>query len=1079
MSKTLGLDIGTNSIGWCLMEDGKNIKDIGVRIFPVGVKEDDYAKSGTELSKNSARRTARGIRRLFDRYKLRRKQLKKCLLDLDMMPTEEMVLLITPIELFKLRKIGLENKITLKELGRIFLLLNQRRGFKSNKKDAKTEEAKKEKSEMKIKMNELAQKVNDSGCRTIGEYFYSLFELNKNIENWHNPYEPIEKIRTRFVYRKLYENEFDLLWKKQKEYYPEVLTDENKKKIKDNCIFYQRQLKSQKHLVGKCRFEPTKRVAPRSSFQFQEFRIWQTISNLRVSYEERTRSVLLLEEKNILFEHLSNNKDITQDKIKKLLGYPKGKQTVFNDMPERITGNTTNHKLISALGSEYYWNLDEKIRYKLWHTLFFANDEEWLHNYAINKLNLTKEQADKYVEIDLEPDYSNISIKAINKILPFLKADNDYSKACELAGYNHSYNEETDSKDRFITDKIERSKNDELRNPLVQQSLSETYRLVNAIIAEHGKPDKIRVELAREMKKPKSVREKMKRANDEKRARRDAYIDFLKDTMLMNTVSKNDILKFELWLELQFSEKDLKRIKDSIDIDDFKQFARNAKPTDNQKYQLYLECGRISPYTGNVISLNKLFSPEVEIEHIIPYSKSMDDSFLNKTLCERDFNGIVGKELKAVWFKERPDKAREFYDRVKYFSDIKQKRFLMEILPDDFLNSQLTNNAYIAREARKKLKTICRNVHITNGQATSTIRRLWELNKILNPDGKNEKSRDDHRHHAIDALVIANTNNENFRLLCTASHFDFTGKLQADHFALPYENFINEAQERINGILVSYRNKKKLITKKNNKYIHSKKNLQQKSNSVRGPLHEETLYGQIQHPETRKPVFVTRKKISDITSFKQINKIVDKGIRERLFKHIEANGGEKKIKEALKIPVFLTGKEGKKRIPINAVRIIDPAETMIQLRPNENPNLFVSSGNNYCIVIYEDEISKQREFETVSFFHAIANKTKRKEIISKVKNNKKLLTFLMQNDLVILYDYNMEEIDWQDYKTIFRKLYRLIKTDVNGIMVFGLHNLSNLKADKDKTPYIKRCNYNTFKGVKVKVTTTGKIVKID
>ncbi|MCC6864850.1 MAG: type II CRISPR RNA-guided endonuclease Cas9 [Ignavibacteria bacterium] len=1078
MSTTLGLDIGTNSIGWCLMEDGKHIRDIGVRIFPVGVNEDDYAKTGTEISKNASRRNARGIRRLYDRYKLRRKLLKKVLLELGMMPTEEMILKITSTDLYKLRKKAIDERISLKEIGRIFLLLNQRRGFKSNKKDTKTDEAKKEKSEMKLKMNELNKKVEESGCRTIGEYFYTLFLENNNIENWHNHYEPIEKIRTRFVYRKLYEIEFDLIWQTQNKFYPDILTDGNKNKIKNNCIFYQRPLKSQKHLVGKCRFEPNKRVAPKSSFLFQEFRIWQTINNLRVTYDDRYRSQLTLDEKIMLSDYLSISKEISQDKIKKLLGFPKSKQTVFNEMPDKIKGNTTNHKLIDAFGKEYFEVLDHKTKYKLWHTLFFANDEEWLYEYAINKLGLTKEQANSYVEVELEQDYSNISAKAITKILPLMKQGYDYAKACELAGYHHSYDDETDSKTRILDEKIQRNKGDDLKNPSVQQALSETYRLVNAIIAEHGKPDKIRVELAREMKKPKKIREKMKRANDDKRARRDAYIEFLKEKLKMKNVTKADILKFELWLELQFYENDLKKINSDINAEEFKKFAQGAKPSDNEKYRLYLECGRISPYTGKVINLEKLFSSEIEIEHIIPYSKSMDDSFINKTLCEREFNNEVGKQLKATWFNERPDKLHDFVERIKYFNDAKQERFTMEVIPDDFLNNQLTNNAYIAKEARKKLKTICRDVYISNGQTTSILRNIWELNKILNPDGKNEKSRDDHRHHAIDALVIANTTNENIRLLSTASHFDYTGRLKTDHFPIPYSSFTVDAEEKLKEILISYKNKKRLISKKKNKYIHSKKSNVQKTFSVRGALHEDTLYGQIQHPETKIPVYVIRKKVIDITTIKQVNKIVDKAIREIILNHIEANGGEKKVKEALKMPIYILSKDKKKKIPINCVRMIDPAENMIQLRPNENTKLYVSSGNNFCMAIYENKETGKRKYETISFFDAVKRKINKEPVVKQTIEDNKLLLTLSQNELVVVYENHPDEINWSNQTELSNRLYRFVKSDVNGNLTLGIHNLSNIKADKDKKPIVIRWTYNTFKGIKIKITTTGKIVKL-
>lgn len=142
MPRTLGLDIGSNSIGWCLIENGKAIIDAGIRIFPVGVKEDDYNKSGTEISKNASRRGARSIRRLYDRYRQRRKILIKLLRDLEMMPSQQMQNL-SSIELYGLRKKALDEKILLQELGRIFLLLNQRRGFKSSKKslNKNTEEA--------------------------------------------------------------------------------------------------------------------------------------------------------------------------------------------------------------------------------------------------------------------------------------------------------------------------------------------------------------------------------------------------------------------------------------------------------------------------------------------------------------------------------------------------------------------------------------------------------------------------------------------------------------------------------------------------------------------------------------------------------------------------------------------------------------------------------------------------------------------------------------------------------------------------------------------------------------------------
>ncbi len=188
MAKTLGLDIGTTSIGWCLMEDKNRIVRSGVRIFPVGVQEDKYAKSASEESKNAARRTARGIRRGYDRYKLRRKQLRRVLLELNMLP--ERLEMPSARALYELRVRALDEQLSLKEIGRVLLHLNQRRGFKSNRKAA-PKDGDDEKG-IKLLMTELKQKVHDLGFRTLGEYFLSLYTANETMENWHNDDEPID-----------------------------------------------------------------------------------------------------------------------------------------------------------------------------------------------------------------------------------------------------------------------------------------------------------------------------------------------------------------------------------------------------------------------------------------------------------------------------------------------------------------------------------------------------------------------------------------------------------------------------------------------------------------------------------------------------------------------------------------------------------------------------------------------------------------------------------------------------------------------------------------------------------------------
>lgn len=874
----------------------------------------------------------------------------------------------------------------------------------------------------------------------------------------------------------------------------------NYKRIKDDTIYYQRKLKSQKHLISKCRFEPNKRCAPKSHPLFQEFRMLSVINNLRVTDKERFREELSPEDKKLLASKLTYEDSLSLKKIKELLGIStRGK---FNDLGDKIRGNETYTKLAKALGKEFFDKLEEEKKIVLWNTLFFADDEEWLYNYAKNKLGYTEKQAKNFSELNVHEtssnssDYSNISVKAMRNILPIMREGVSYDNACMVYAkqtdnkrYLH-YLENPDEEEIEVGDKILRTKDDNLRNPLVQMAVSETIRLVNAVLVEYGKPDRIKVEFAREMKKPRDVREKIHRKNRDKELLRETYRAFLKNRFHKEPY-KNDILKFELWLEMEFSEKDLKKINQEIDIEEFRKFSKNIKAADSAKYSLWLECGRISPYTGKVITLSRLFSPDIEIEHIIPYSLSMDDSFLNKTLCEREFNKVKGNRTAFQYFNDKPELLHDFKQRIMHFSDEKQERFMRETFEEGFLNSQLNNTAYIARQAKKKLRMVCKDVRITNGQATSILRRFWGLNRILNTEDENVKSRDDHRHHAIDAFVIANTEQSNIHQLATESKFKYDGRFvlnEHDSIKIPYIGFLDEVKDNIDRIFISYRNKKRLISRKKNKIKTKTGEKVQMTYSLRGGLHEESLFGRIYNTEFKESYFVIKKPLKDFKSLKQIfeiNKkgelksgIVDKGIREIILKHIEANGGENKIKEALLIPVYVTSRNGSKKIPIKTVRVFDNAKAMIPLRTYENDkNVFANSGNNYLIAIYENPENKKRKFETITFFDAIQKAISKEPLVKKNIDDFKLLLELKQKDLVVFYKDHPDEIDWNDEYKLFENLYRVLQIDINGKLTLGKHNLSKIDARNDSFPKVIRNNHNTIKAIKVEIDILGKIKK--
>ncbi|MBL7938314.1 MAG: type II CRISPR RNA-guided endonuclease Cas9 [Flavobacteriales bacterium] len=1076
MARTLGLDIGTNSIGWCLVEDGKKIIGMGSRIFPVGVKEDSYAKSGTEESRNAARRTARGIRRGYDRYRQRRDELQKILTAQGMM-FDKSVSLPTK-KLYGLRKEALDRKLELEELGRILFLMNQRRGFKSNRKEsAKGGDEEKELKGLKARMSDFEDRMKASGCRTAGEYLASLFDNQP--ANWHNENEPRERIREhQRVRRDLYEKEFDLIWAKQSSYYPAVLTNELKKQLRDRVIFFQRKLKSAKHLVSKCRFEPDKRVMAKSHPLFQEFRMWQRLNDIKVTSGERVNSYLTNEERGTLAAHLGGVASMGKKEMKELLGLKSS--AMFNDFGEKLLGNITVARIKDAVGEDWYWKQEPEKRLKLWHTLYFAADEKWLEEYAEKGLGMNDEQAKLFVEVNLELDYGSISHKAAQKILPFLVDGYDYAEACVAAGYHHSQRD-LDKPDRELKAKVDTSKMDPIRNPLVQMTVNETARLVNAVIEVHGKPDLVRVELMRELKKPKAMREKMRNSMRDKEKLRDEYRDFLQKKGLIAAPRMSDIKKFELWLELEYSESDLSKLNPAMDLKAFARFAEAVSGKDREKFHLWLECERISPYTDKTIPLHKLFTDEIHVEHILPYSRSLDDSFTNKTLCEFHVNEAKGNLTPLEYFEQKRTAAdlKTFKQRVRHFSQGKLDKFLAENVKDDFLNSQFTNSAYIGTEVRDLLRTTCKDVRVTNGQLTGLLRRVWKLNELLNTE-KDQKNRDDHRHHSVDALVIACTTQSLVQRISTESAFDFRGNQKVPDIGLPWTNFRVDAGEKLSGMLVSYKGGKRLLSSKLNKYRHSKAHegkpeKYQKTVAVRGPLHEETLYGQItiQGKGTKEETYVVRKALTSLTKVEQLDNIVDPVVRKTIQDHVAANNGS--LKEAIKQPVYMPVKEKNKGklVPIKSVRMRVNTEEMVELRPKT----FVEPGSNYCIAIYEDAKGK-RAFRTVNFLLASRNALKKQPIYPSEYDGKPLLMTLQQRDMVVIYDRHPDEIQWNSPNWLAQHLYTIKKMDKNGKVGLVLHKASNANPDFPKrypegTVAMKTAG--TIKAVPVRITTTGQV----
>jgi CRISPR-associated endonuclease Csn1 len=1140
MTYTLGLDLGSASIGWAITT-GSNIIKLGSCLFPEGVE----AKS--REPKNRARRQKRLLRRQIARKAQRRKIILHAFQLLGWLPTETAALEKTWHEdPYALRKKGLDEALSKSELARVFFHLAKRRGFKSNRKaqsdedlmledapetdskdidtkdtaeksDNKTSNKKAKKNplrdgdEEKQGYGEFEQLWKSGEMRTIGEYLASL-----------NPHEV--RIRSRYVLRAHYEDEFDKLCNAQQAFHPELMQpvpntlltalcsrkqqaawaekpDQSLRAfIKSYLIFFQRPLKSQKHTVGNCSHEPKSRRAPISSLTFQTYRIWTTLATIELLRPERR--FLTPEEKQRAAEVLEKTKEIEIGKLLEKIGFEK--TVVCNySADKKIKGNETAVQMMTMFKKtnnkptkeeqqaiEAEWNnLSEEEKERRWKIIYDATDNDWLKQYGKKKWNLTDAGAEALVKIQFKSGYGSLSGRAMKKLIPFLKQGYNYADACFKAGYHHS-----DKRPTKLLDKLPDAP--KLRNPIVQQGLFELRRLVNALISKYGKPEKIHIEFARELKLPEAERIKLTKENEKRRKE--------------NEHAAEEIRKLGV-----------------------------ASPTGDDiiKYKLFKECKGVCPYTGNQISAEMLFRNDtIDIEHILPYSRTQDDSFNNLTLCFADFNRTKKKNLSPFEMKEQGIISEAEYElmikRVEKFGNpAKLRRFTQkEIDMEKFVSRQLNDTAYLAREAKAYLETICPNIVVSNGQATAKLRKLWGLNSLLYPletnrnsitlaelEANAQKNRSDNRHHALDAAVIAVTTPDIVRRLSTYSKYQRDPK--QGKFQLPFSSFREQLKAELDAVLVSRYQKDR----------------------VQGALHEDTFYGAVRErdgshrEEGNYKIYTIRKPVSSLMG-SMIEDIGDKKIRlafQALIENLKAKGvafkeGSKPLPKefyeaakSIKMPIKRVKIEGKsisvktltprdlpnieppfiraffeKRlqdfpklapteplpdaffenfgVPIKHVRIHQKSAMRRELRKGT----FIETGNNHHMEIFRELGSKKGKTKyvgrVVTLLDAATRKRKGQPVINKEWEGCEFVMSLMIDQMVLMSegDFKVENIDWSkpDYKMLSKHLYRVQKMSGNRIF-FCKHFESTLENSISKTP-------NTLKCIKVKVNVLGEIKPI-
>jgi len=806
MHYRLALDLGSTSLGWAMIRLNTNnepcaVIKAGVRIFSNGRNP----KDGSSLA--VTRREARAMRRRRDRLLKRKARMLRTLIEYGFLPSDEMQrkALVT-MNPFALRAKGLNEALTPAEFGRALFHINQRRGFKSNRKTDKNDN---DSGALKTAINQLRETLKTENCRTVGEWLNkrdvagltvrARYHQDKVIK--YDGKAKINKYYDLYIDRAMIEHEFDELWKKQSELNPVLFTETARDDLKD-VLLHQRPLKPVK--PGRCTFMPDEERAPLALPSTQRFRMYQEVNNLRILREGLKEEPLTLKQRDDLIAALEKNNKCTFTKIKKLLGVGGSAQFNFED-PKRmeLKGNTTSAILCKDghFGPAWF-KFNEAKQDAIVLQLVKEENEARLVRWLQDETGVDEKRAEAIANVGLPEGYGSLCALALARILPELRCNVvTYDKAVQAAGFDHHSHISPSATGEILLElpyygePLQRhvgfgsndpKDNNEKRfgkiaNPTVHIGLNQIRLVVNALIKRYGHPCEVIVEVARDLKQSKVQRDEdsKRQALNQKRNQR-LRTDIAGVLQISEErVRRDDIEKMILWEELSFDPAD-----------------------------------RHCPYSGAQISAAMLLSEAVEIEHILPFSQTLDDSLNNKTVALRQANRIKGN--RNPW-EARNDFASQGWDyadilaRAEHMPKGKRYRFgedgYQRWLKDDagFLDRALNDTRHMSKVAREYMSLICPDTRVIPGRMTAMLRAKFGLNDVLGLNG--EKNRNDHRHHAVDACVIAVTDQGMLQQFAKASANAREQQLNrlVDNMPLPWERYREHVQRAINAIWVSHK----------------------------------------------------------------------------------------------------------------------------------------------------------------------------------------------------------------------------------------------------------------------------------
>lgn len=930
MSWRLGLDIGTNSIGWAALSLPEDSPRRPVQLISSGVRIFSDGRNPRDRQSNAvARRLPRQQRRMRDRYLKRRRRFMDALVRHELMPADVGARKqLEKLDPWVLRVKGLDEKLTMHQFGRALFHLQQRRGFKSNRKTDKA--AGDETGKIKAAATALRNNMDASGARTLGEFLARPRMKSGATDHRAAVNNPV---RARLVgtgataaydfypTRELIEEEFHTLWSAQRQFHDDSLTEAARDELHE-ILFFQRKLKPQP--VGKCALNPSEQRAPKALPSAQRLRIYQEINHLRMQKPGESARKLTLAERDLLVNKALGVRRLSFDSVRKLINSPTGTHfNLENASRKHLDGDQTAAVLAAKKRWGTKWRkLPFAEQERIAENLLTEESESKLHSWLVEQYEISAETANAVMTAHLPEGHAQLGRETGSRVLAALENDVvTYDQAVRAAGFEDHSSLDFDGEifdslpyygkvlQRHVAfgsgnpSDIPEKRYGKLANPTVHVALNQLRRLVNELITRFGRPDQIVVELARELPLSAKGKAKLDRIQRENRDANDEHRDTLSEHGQADNYENR--LRLRLWKELN-----------------------PGNPLD-----------RRCPYTGTQISMSQLFSDDVEIEHILPFSRTLDNSAANKTLSMRYANRVKGQRTPHEAFVASPDGFdwEDIAARAASMPGNKSWRFGPDAMQRfdnderDFLARQLVDTRYMSRLATLYLNRTGADVWVTPGRLTSDLRWTWGLDSVLSPGKQDEsvgpaKNRLDHRHHAIDAIVVALTDRALLKSVATLAgkaeeRFD---KRHLAGLESPWPEFHATVRESIESIVVSHK----------------------PDHGTQGSLHNDTAYGVVQPADAKgRSTVVHRVPLSQLKRG-QLDSIRDPLIRERL-----STATKDLTDGAFTRELIATGENFNP--PVRGVRICESLRVIPTVKDRNGRILKAYKGDaNYCYDIF-------------------------------------------------------------------------------------------------------------------------------